>query len=94
MSTSIVLDNKLDIFNLSSIESNLEPLLNESAVHIDLSKIERCDYIGIQLLISFIKTMYKNDRSVFIDNPSSVFKGSISTLGLDDEFNFMDKHHG
>lgn len=94
MSTSITLDNKLDIFNLSSIESNLEPLLNESEVYVDLSKIERCDYIGIQLLISFIKTMYKNDRNVFIDNPSSVFTDSINTLGLEDEFNFMDKHHG
>ena len=94
MSELITIDKKLDIFSLSALESLLQPLANEPDITIDLSQIERCDYIGIQLLVSFIKTVHKIGNTVTIKDPSIVVSEAIETLGLKEEFNIMDIHHG
>lgn len=94
MSQIIHLDTKLDIFNLSENEALLESVLASSELVINTAKVEHCDYMGIQMLVSFIKTFANQDRSLSFEAPSNNFLNAITILGLVDEFNFMDKDHG
>jgi anti-anti-sigma factor len=91
---TVTLDPKLDVFNLAAVESVLDPLLEVSETVINASKVEQCDYCGIQMLVSFMKTVSKNGHSVSVEEPSDRFIDAVVILGLEEEFNIMDKYYG
>lgn len=94
MASVIDIENNLDIFNLSANQALLETVLNVPEVVINASKIEHCDYIGIQMLLSFIKAVSKQGHKVTMVDASPNFLSALGILGLQEEFNLVDKHHG
>lgn len=94
MIKTLILDNKIDINNVAELKVELERYLDEPQIVIDASQIEKIDSMGAQLLISFMKKMKELTNEIIIENPSIVFRESIVTLGLKDEFNLMDDNNG
>lgn len=94
MTELIHLDTKLDIFNLSVNEALFQDALKSPELAINASRIEHCDYMGIQMFVSLLKTAHNKGHTIVVEEASHNFLKAVAILGLEDEFNFMDKHHG
>jgi anti-anti-sigma regulatory factor len=89
MSNKMRLDKKLDVFNLSANQEQFDALVHVGEVTVDVSSLEQCDYLGIQMFLCFIKTVSRNGYKVHIENPNPVFTQALHVLGVESEFNII-----
>lgn len=94
MTERIHIDTKLDIFNLAVNEALFQDALKSPELIINAAKVEHCDYMGIQMFVSLLKTAHNQSHTIIVEEASQNFLKAVAILGLEDEFNFMDKHHG
>lgn len=73
----------LDIQRARGVYAMLDDALQrEDAVEIDASGVERIDTTGFQMLIVFSLTLGRQNRQVWLVNPSDAFTGSAALLGF------------
>ena len=81
----------LDISRVSELYAELDVVLNEnSLIEMDVSKIERIDVAGIQLLISFRNQVKSSGHDVNWIAPSENFLRSVSLVGLDGQLGLLE----
>ncbi|MFW6022301.1 MAG: STAS domain-containing protein [Bacillota bacterium] len=76
----------VNIYNVSEVKKNLLNILEseneKEIISLNAEKMEDIDGAGIQLLLSFIKSVNKNNKQVEIINKSDDIKRLFSISGL------------
>ena len=69
----------------------LEELKNSGDIEIDMSEIEKIDMVGVQLILSFMKSAKKKNKKVKLRNLNEAIMTQMKVckydlvLGIDDE---------
>jgi len=69
----------------------LEALQNSGDIEIDMSEIEKIDMVGVQLILSFMKSAKKKNKKVKLRNLNEAIMTQMKVckydlvLGIDDE---------
>ncbi len=81
----------LDISRVSELYAELDVILNQSSlIEMDVSKIERIDVAGIQLLISLRNKVKSSGHEVAWVEPSDNFLRSVRLIGLDGSLGLLE----
>lgn len=68
----------------------LSYLKNGKNVILDLSNVTEFDTTGLQLLMSFKKSLKGIEKNLYLRNPSSVIKNVFSLLGVEKYFEMVN----
>lgn len=81
----------LTIAEVGSVYADLlVPLAEGKAVKLNVSKLERIDTAGVQLIYSLYKEAQTQGHTVEWDQPSEAFCQSVGLLGLAQQMNIND----
>lgn len=82
-SPNITLPSAMDISTVQDLYEKLEKYIDSNEiVHVDAGGVEKVTSAGMQLLVSFYKSLEKNKSRLIVDNITSVFSEAFHDFGL------------
>ncbi|HEY8576374.1 MAG TPA: STAS domain-containing protein [Devosia sp.] len=86
---SVALPSIIDLDALDGIRDGLIDAIEDGAVTVDASGVERVSTNALFMLISAAETARKNQNEFLIEGPSAAMLSAIERLGLDTQFSGM-----
>lgn len=79
----LVLDEDISIIRVAQLKENWLPFIDSTKnITIDASQVEDIDTAGLQLLLSFVKTVKSTGREVYWDSPSETLSVAVKETAL------------
>lgn len=86
-SKTLVLPEELTAYHVAEFKDTLIQTLSDAKeVELDASKVNKIDTLGMQLIVSTIKTATNDHILCTITSPSEMFTKNATQLGLMEEF--------
>lgn len=83
---TISISDSMSIYEATDIHKKLlNSLAEETTINIDLSEVKSCDVVGIQLLLSVIKTGKVKGKQITISNVSEAIQETSRLIGVPQE---------
>jgi len=79
----LVLDEDISIIRVAQLKENWLPFIDSTKnITIDASQVEDVDTAGLQLLLSFVKTVKATGREIYWDSPSETLSVAVKETAL------------
>ncbi len=79
----LVLDEDISIIRVAQLKENWLPFIDSTKnITIDASQVEDIDTAGLQLLLSFVKTVKASGREIYWDSPSETLSVAVKETAL------------
>ncbi|WP_144394483.1 STAS domain-containing protein [Pleionea sediminis] len=90
--TSVSCGEQLNIQHVEGLKDRLIKALDKEPEYctLNVSKVEKVDSAGLQLLYAFLKESDKRKINIHWQNPSEAFLTSVALLGLSEELKLQD----
>ncbi len=80
---TLVLDEDMSIIHVGQLKESWLPLVDGfKNIRIDARKVEDIDTAGLQLLLSFVKTIKAKERKIIWQEPSAALLGAVTETAL------------